>query len=108
MIYAEALDLGMDLTKEPIPVVPAAHYTCGGVVVDDYGRTDVDGLYAIGEVEVTGLHGANHYGINSLLECLVYGWSAAMDIAGECASVTTLTSFPHGMKAAWRTPMSGW
>lgn len=79
-IYHKLMELGIDLTQEAVPIVPAAHYTCGGVVVDERGRTDIERLYAIGEVSYTGLHGANRMASNSLLECLVYGWSAAEDI----------------------------
>ncbi|WP_343530219.1 L-aspartate oxidase [Yokenella regensburgei] len=94
MIYDKLLGLGIDITKEPMPIVPAAHYTCGGVMVDDAGRTDVDGLYAIGEVSYTGLHGANRMASNSLLECLVYGWSAAEDIKQRLSDIRAENALP--------------
>lgn len=93
-VYERCLGFGIDITCQRIPVVPAAHYTCGGVVVDSQGRTDLAGLYAIGETSFTGLHGANRMASNSLLECFVYARSAARHIESQLADVPTPPHLP--------------
>lgn len=93
-IHARCLQLGIDIARQPIPVVPAAHYTCGGVVTDLLGRTDLPGLYAVGETTYTGLHGANRLASNSLLECVVFGRTCAEDILSRRTG-------PHPVLPAW-------
>jgi len=92
-IYARCLELGIDISKQPIPVVPAAHYTCGGVLADLAGRTDLAGLYAIGETACSGLHGANRLASNSLVECMVFAQATAQAIGQT--TPTPQPALPH-------------
>jgi len=93
-IYQTLLELGIDITTTPIPVVPAAHYSCGGIVVDMDGKTNISGLFAAGEVTCTGLHGANRLASNSLLEAVVYGRSAAKSSVAHNLNIPEIGNIP--------------
>lgn len=97
-IYKKCLGIGIDITKDMIPVVPAAHYLCGGIKVDMHGRSSITNLYAVGECSCTGLHGANRLASNSLLEAVVYAHAAAQDVLGKFESIAYQENIP-----AWNT-----
>ncbi len=103
MIYAKCLEFGIDITKEPIPVVPAAHYLCGGILSDVAGHTDVVGLFALGETACTGLHGANRLASNSLLECLAMAHNCAESLKTEWLEITAQTYLEKNAKE-WTEP----
>lgn len=95
MIYKNLLEAGYDMTKEPVPIFPCHHYLMGGINVDTFARTNIDGLYACGECSHTGVHGNNRLASNSLLEALVFSRRAAADIAEKLDKSKTLESYPY-------------
>jgi L-aspartate oxidase len=94
-VYQRCLELGFDMARQPIPVVPAAHYTCGGVRTDLKGHSDLENLYVVGEAACTGLHGANRMASNSLLECLVFATAAARDIGNRLDATSLPPELPE-------------
>jgi len=94
-VYQRCLEYGYDMTKEAIPIVPAAHYTCGGIMTDLNGQTDIEGLYAIGETAFTGLHGANRMASNSILECLVFAAAASQHIITQGKEAAPTDDLPE-------------
>ena len=93
-IYNRCLEFGIDITRDRIPVVPAAHYTCGGIIINEHGETDIKNLYAIGETSCSGLHGANRMASNSLLECFVVAFGAAQNISEKFTNTNISESLP--------------
>jgi L-aspartate oxidase len=103
-IYKKCLSIGVDMTKNPVPVVPAAHYFCGGIRTDENARTTIQNLYAAGEVACTGLHGANRLASNSLLEAVVFSHRAAVDSGQKLASIKHQTNIPPWNDEGTRNP----